>query len=188
MDEAEPARKEPFLGRVRLILRLLSRADESLSSAIQFAANLHKHHKVSLTVAYTRAVAEFRSLRAEHDIASSFARMEAEAYGMVFPSEVDRTFEKEDVAYKAPERKRALDEGALLARKRWRAILNIDSGMGNTWSKGHEYAKRQEQGERPKHMFTAESLPSSSIPEDAKVPTGNSQNATASADFLRILH
>ena len=155
----------------------------SLSSAVQFAANLHKHHKVSLAVAYTRAVAEFRSLCAEHDIASSFARMEAEAYGMVFPSEVDRTFEKEDMIYKAPERKRALDESALLARKRWRAILNIDSGMGNTWSRGHEYAKLQEQGEQPKHIFIDES--SSPISEDAKTPVGN---PTASPDFLRLLH
>ncbi|KAL4069772.1 mitochondrial ribosomal protein S25-domain-containing protein [Scleroderma yunnanense] len=154
--------------------------------AIQFAVNLHKHHKVSLAVAYTRAVAEFRALRAEHDIASSFARMEAEAYGMVFPSEIDRTFEKEDMVYKAPERKRALDEGALLARKRWRAVLNIDSGMGNTWSRGREYAKLQEQGVHPKHTFVEESLQSPAVSEETAA--SDSQKSSASPDFLRILH
>ncbi|KAI6031579.1 hypothetical protein BKA83DRAFT_393446 [Pisolithus microcarpus] len=117
---------------------------------------------ISLTVAYTRAVAEFRALRAEHDIASSFSRLEAEAYGATFPSEVDRTFQKEDMVYKAPERKRALDEGALLARKRWRAILSIDSGMGNTWSKGHEYARLQDQGQEIAGTYQADSQSASS--------------------------
>ncbi|KAI6047799.1 mitochondrial ribosomal protein S25-domain-containing protein [Pisolithus marmoratus] len=149
----------------------------SPEDAVRFAVNLHKHHKVSLTVAYTRAVAEFRALRAEHDIASSFSRMEAEAYGTVFPRRI--------LVYKAPERKRALDEGALLARKRWRAILNIDSGMGNTWSRGHEYAKLQGQGIRPRHTYLDElSRPPSAQQEIAAPATGS---PSASPDFLRIL-
>lgn len=130
-----------------------------VSSAVLFAANLHKHHKASLTVAYTRAVAEFRTLRAEYDIANTFARMEAESYGTVFPSEVDRTFEKEDMVYKSSERKKALDESALRARKRWRAILNLDSGMGNTWSRGQEYVKRQNDGVRPSHLVDQQTQP-----------------------------
>ncbi|KAF8445759.1 mitochondrial ribosomal protein S25-domain-containing protein [Boletus edulis BED1] len=134
--------------------------------AVLFAANLHTHHKVSLTVAYTRAVAEFRTLRAEYDIANAFARMEAEAYGTVFPSEVDRTFEKEDKVYKSVERKKALDESALRARKRWRAILNLDSGMGNTWSRGQEYIRRQEDGVRPSHIVDDSIKPPSSPSEE----------------------
>ncbi|KAI6008355.1 mitochondrial ribosomal protein S25-domain-containing protein [Pisolithus orientalis] len=157
----------------------------SPEDAVRFAVNLHKHHKVSLTVAYTRAVAEFRALRAEHDIASSFSRMEAEAYGAVFPSEVDRTFQKEDMVYKAPERKRALDEGALLARKRWRAILSIDSGMGNTWSRGHEYAKLQDQGIRPRHTYLDKLSNPSSLQQEIASPATDSQSANP--DFLRIL-
>ncbi|KAI9461741.1 mitochondrial ribosomal protein S25-domain-containing protein [Boletus coccyginus] len=134
--------------------------------AVLFAANLHRHHKVSLTVAYTRAVAEFRTLRAEYDIANTFARMEAESYGTVFPSEVDRTFEKEDKVYKSVERKKALDESALRARKRWRAILNVDSGMGNTWSRGQDYTKHQKDGVRPSHLLDDPTrLPSSSSEE-----------------------
>ncbi|KAI6153757.1 mitochondrial ribosomal protein S25-domain-containing protein [Pisolithus tinctorius] len=157
----------------------------SAEDAVRFAVNLHKHHKVSLTVAYTRAVAEFRALRAEHDIASSFSRMEAEAYGAVFPSEVDRTFQKEDMVYKAPERKRALDEGALLARKRWRAILSIDSGMGNTWSRGHEYAKLQDQGIRPRHTYLDKLSNPSSLQQEIASPATDSRSANP--DFLRIL-
>ena len=135
-------------------------------SAVLFAANLHRHHKVSLTVAYTRAVAEFRTLRAEHDIANTFARMEAESYGTVFSSAVDRTFEKEDKVYKSVERKKALDESALRARKRWRAILNLDSGMGNTWSRGQEYVKRQKDGVRPSHLLDDSTKPPSSPSEE----------------------
>lgn len=136
-----------------------------ISSAVLFAANLHRHHKVSLTVAYTRAVTEFRALRAEYDIANAFARMEAESYGTVFPSEIDRTFEKEDKVYKSVERKKTLDESALRARKRWRAILNIDSGMGNTWSRGQEYIKRQKDGVRPSHL----------VDDQIKPPSGHSE-------------
>jgi len=134
-------------------MRLSQRGkNPTAEDAVLFAVNLHNHHKASLTVAYTRAVAEFRALRAEYDIANSFACMEAEAYGAVFQSEIDRTFAKEDKVYQAVERKKALDEGALLARKRWKAILDVDSGMGNTWSRGQEYAKLQEQGVRPTHL------------------------------------
>ncbi|KAI6007165.1 mitochondrial ribosomal protein S25-domain-containing protein [Pisolithus albus] len=157
----------------------------SPEDAVRFAVNLHKHHKVSLTVAYTRAVAEFRALRAEHDIASSFSRLEAEAYGATFPSEVDRTFQKEDMVYRAPERKRALDEGALLARKRWRAILNIDSGMGNTWSKGHEYARLQDQGVRPRHTYLDELSNSPSPQQEIAALATGSQSATS--ELLRML-
>ena len=121
---------------------------------------------MSLTIAYTRAVAEFRTLRAEYDIANAFACMEAESYGIVFPSEVDRTFEKEDKVYKSVERKKALDESALRARKRWRAILDLDSGMGNAWSRGQEYVKRQKDGVRPSHLVDNPIKPPSSPPEE----------------------
>ncbi|KAG6329379.1 hypothetical protein ID866_9709 [Astraeus odoratus] len=169
-------------------MRLSQRGkNPSPEDAVRFAVNLHKHHKASLTVAYTRAVAEFRALRAEHDVASSFARMEAEAYGMVFPSELDRTFEKEDIVYKAPERKRALDEGALLSRKRWRAILNIDSGMGSTWSRGQQYVKLQEEGVRPTHLFIDQSQQSSTSQDPAASKNTDSLTPPASPDFLQVL-
>ncbi|KIJ65014.1 hypothetical protein HYDPIDRAFT_167340 [Hydnomerulius pinastri MD-312] len=153
--------------------------------AVRFAVNLHKHHKVSLTVAYTRAVAEFRALRAEYDIANAFARMEAEAYGTVFPSEIDRTFEKEDKVYQAMERKKALDASALLARKRWKAILHVDSGMGNTWSRGQEYTKLQQQGVRPTH-FISDDAPAPPA-EDPSALNSQAEGIAASPDFMRIL-
>ncbi|KAF9244522.1 mitochondrial ribosomal protein S25-domain-containing protein [Melanogaster broomeanus] len=145
--------------------------------AVLFAVNLHNHHKVSLTVAYTRAVAEFRALRAEYDIANTFARMEAEAYGIVFSSAIDRTFEREDKVYQAAEHKKALDEGARLARKRWRAILGVDSGMGNTWSRGQEYAKLQEQGIRPTHLVVDD-------PATQSTPTDDIESG--SDEFMRL--
>ncbi|KIJ21937.1 hypothetical protein PAXINDRAFT_64468 [Paxillus involutus ATCC 200175] len=152
--------------------------------AVLFAVSLHRHHEVSLTVAYTRAVAEFRALRAEYDIANTFARMEAEAYGTVFPSEIDRTFEKEDKVYQAIERKKALDEGALLARKRWRAILNVDSGMGNTWSRGQEYAKLQKQGVRPTHLVADDQAKPA---EDELFGNSEAEIVAGTPDFLRVL-
>ena len=167
LDEVEPADQEPISGRVSNPFGSLRIPLIPICSAILFAANLHRHHKVSLTVAYTRAVAEFRALRAEYDIANAFARMEAESYGTVFPSEIDRTFEKEDKVYKSAERKKALDESALRARKRWRAILNIDSGMGNIWSRGQEYVRLQKDGVRPSHLVDDQvKSPSSPASED----------------------
>ncbi|KAF9229078.1 hypothetical protein BS17DRAFT_770991 [Gyrodon lividus] len=152
--------------------------------AVLFAVNLHRHHKVSLTVAYTRAIAEFRALRAEYDIASTFARMEAEAYGTMFPSEIDRTFKKEDEVYQAIERKKALDEGALLARKRWRAILNVDSGMGNIWSRGQEYANLQKQGVRPTHLVADDQT---RLSTPAKDELTEADIVAGTPDFLRVL-
>ncbi|KAG1757782.1 mitochondrial ribosomal protein S25-domain-containing protein [Suillus lakei] len=123
----------------------------SPEDAVHFAVNLHNHHKMALSIAYTRAVAEFRSLRAGHDFANTFARMEAEAYGTVFPSEIDRTFEKEDAVYQSADRKVELDRGALLARKRWKAILDVDSGMGD-FDRGQQYTRNWKQGIRPTYL------------------------------------
>ncbi|KAG8219651.1 mitochondrial ribosomal protein S25-domain-containing protein [Butyriboletus roseoflavus] len=162
----EPEHPNPTAEEYATLFSLFCAPLIPVSSAVLFAANLHRHHKLSLTVAYTRAVAEFRALRAEYDIANTFARMEAESYGTVYPSEIDRTFEKEDKVYKSAERKKALDESALRARKRWRAILNLDSGMGNTWSRGQEYIKRQKDGVRPSHLGDDQIKPRSSPSEE----------------------
>ncbi|KAH7885965.1 mitochondrial ribosomal protein S25-domain-containing protein [Phlebopus sp. FC_14] len=152
---------------------------------VQFAVNLHRYHNVSLTIAYTRAAAEFRALRAEHDVANSFACLEAEAYGTVFPSEIDRTFEKEDKVYQAVERKKLLDQSVLLARKRWKAILHVDSGMGNIWSRGQEYNRLQTMGVYPRHLyFEDHRKPSSS---EAEQEVSDQERMAASPEFLRML-
>lgn len=152
--------------------------------AVHFAVNLHNHHKMALSIAYTRAVAEFRSLRAGHDFANTFARMEAEAYGTVFPSEIDRTFEKEDAVYQSADRKVELDRGALLARKRWKAILDVDSGMGD-FDRGQQYTKNWKQGVRPTYLPADEMVATSEAGKP--VQAMEQDHIAASLKFAEIL-
>ncbi|KAH7930523.1 hypothetical protein BV22DRAFT_1054653 [Leucogyrophana mollusca] len=154
--------------------------------AVHFAVNLHRHHSMSLSVAYARAVAQFRSLRSEHDVATTFARMEAEAYGAVFDSEIDRTFEKEKKVYESEDRKVELDQGAMLARKRWKAILDVESGMGG-WDRGQQYTSLWKQGVRPTYAPVAES--SSSVETEALASTApaGARRVAAGPDFMGVL-
>ena len=74
-------------------------SDRTRRSAIRFAVNLHEHHNVPLTHAYASAVAQFRALRSEHQVASKVALLEAEHYGIEFgPSLTERMFEEEEKA------------------------------------------------------------------------------------------
>ena len=71
-------------------------------SAVKFTVNLHKFHEIPLSEAYARAVAQFRSLRGEHHIATTTAVMEAEAYGAVFaPTAIEQGFAKEQMHIEA---------------------------------------------------------------------------------------
>ncbi|KAG2350143.1 hypothetical protein BDR05DRAFT_954237 [Suillus weaverae] len=157
----------------------------SPEDAVHFAVNLHNHHKMALSIAYTRAVAEFRSLRAGHDFANTFARMEAEAYGVVFPSEIDRTFEKEDAVYQSADRKVELDRGALLARKRWKAILDVDSGMGD-FDRGQQYTRNWKQGIRPTYLPVDELAAASEAGKP--VQSMEQDRVAASPEFVKILN
>ncbi|OJA16124.1 hypothetical protein AZE42_00032 [Rhizopogon vesiculosus] len=154
----------------------------SPEDAVCFVVNLHKSHKIALSIAYTRAVAEYRSLRAGHDFANTFARLEAEAYGTVFPSEIDRTFEKEDAVYQSADRKVELDRGALLARKRWKAILDVDSGMGE-FDKGQQYTRLWKQGIRPTYVPADEPVSASEA-----VQSMEQESAAPSPEFIKILN
>ena len=59
-------------------------------SAVRYMVNLHEHHDMDLSSAYASAIAEFRSLGAELQVARSVALAEAEHLGMEFgPSQVD---------------------------------------------------------------------------------------------------
>jgi len=149
---------------------------------VRFAVTLHKYHKMALSIAYTRAVAEYRSLRAGHDFANTFARLEAEAYGTVFPSEIDRTFEKEDAVYRSADRKVELDRGALLARKRWKAILDVDSGMGE-FDRGQQYSRLWKQGVRPTYIPADE--PVSALEAGISV---EQEHVAPSSDFAKALN
>ncbi|TFK30834.1 hypothetical protein FA15DRAFT_630157 [Coprinopsis marcescibilis] len=117
--------------------------------AIKFAVNLYQTHHISLSEAYARAVAQFRALRSEHHVSTVFAVMEAEALGASFkPSEIERTFREEEQALKSWEKEEERDEGALAARKRWKAIVEKRSGV-NQWTKGEEYVRLWKSGVRP---------------------------------------
>lgn len=130
-------------------------------SAVQFALNLYQHHEFPLSEAYARAVAQFRSLRSERHVATTFAVMEAEELGAVFlPSEIEHSFEKEKRGLATWERQEEMDEGALTARKRWKAIVEKHNGIGQ-WTKGREYVRLWREGVKPNYSpVLAEPSPS----------------------------
>jgi small subunit ribosomal protein S23 len=149
VDQASAKRQESFFRRVRVVLIFPFRYLTSIYSAIRFTVNLYEHHNVSLTQAYAHAVAQFRSLRSEHQIATTFAALEAEAHGSAFgPSEISRGFVQETKSIPSWERRAELDEGAMAARKRWKAIVERKHSLGE-WSKGQEYVRLWKEGVRP---------------------------------------
>lgn len=112
--------------------------------------NLHKYHEMPLSKAYATAVAQFRSLRAEHHIATQTAVMEAEAYGAKFSStHIEKNFAKEQKAIDAWTKKDEMDAGAIAARKRWRAIIERQGRVGSEWTKGQQYVRLWQEGVRP---------------------------------------
>ena len=121
-----------------------------IPSAIKFAVNLHKYHDIPLSKAYAQAVAQFRSLRSEHQIATKTAALEAEAYGAIFaPTEIERGFAKEQDALENWSSKAELDAGAIAARKRWKAIVERTGAVGSGWTKGQDYVRLWKEGVRP---------------------------------------
>jgi small subunit ribosomal protein S23 len=71
--------------------------------------------------------------------------------GAQFPkSEIARGVEKELGNLSTWQRQAELDEGALAARKRWRAIVQDHTGS-REWSKGQEYVRLWKEGVRPSY-------------------------------------
>lgn len=121
---------------------------DSDRSAIQFTLNLKQTYNVPLSQAYAQAIAQFRALRSEHHIATTFAVLEAEHLGAVFVrGEIEHAFEKEKRALATWERLDDIDEGSLAARKRWKMIAEKHVGESQ-WSKGVEYVKMWQAGNR----------------------------------------
>ncbi|GJN92073.1 hypothetical protein Rhopal_005101-T1 [Rhodotorula paludigena] len=75
----------------------------SAEDCISFIANLVEAHGVPLATAYPHGVAQFRTLRAEHDTATRSAHLEAQSFGARFFGEIERSTDVED---------RVLDEWA----------------------------------------------------------------------------
>ncbi|KAG6899775.1 hypothetical protein C0993_006961 [Termitomyces sp. T159_Od127] len=140
---------------------------------VLFTRNLYECHGKTLSEAYETAVAQFRALRAEHAIATKFATMEAEYLGAIFSKgEIEHAFEKEKRNLATFERQEEFDEGAIAARKRWKAVVEKTEGVKD-WSKGHEYVRLWKEGIRPSYapLLTKpveEDLP----PELTKDPMG----------------
>ncbi|TEB38931.1 hypothetical protein FA13DRAFT_418979 [Coprinellus micaceus] len=143
IEDAHPIQKEAWT-------RLRQRGrNPSSEDAVQFALNLYQYHGLPLSEAYARSIAQFRALRSEHHVASTFAVMEAQALGATFlSSEIDRSFEKEKAALESWQQKEERDEGALAARKRWKAIVEKRQGV-DQWTKGEQYVRLWKEGIRP---------------------------------------
>jgi small subunit ribosomal protein S23 len=106
---------------------------------------------MSLSHAYSKAVAQFRSLRSEHHVATKFAVMEAEYLGAVFgQGEIAHSFEKEKRGLASFERREEMDEGAMAARKRWKAVFEKQNGV-RQWTAGQEYIRLWKEGVRPNY-------------------------------------
>lgn len=107
---------------------------------------------MNLSEAYGKAVAQFRALRAEHHVATTFAVMEATALGSTFgPTNIEQSHEVFKKSISTWERQAELDEGALAARKRWKAIIDRNHGA-NQWTKGEEYVRLWRENIRPNFM------------------------------------
>ena len=129
-----------FASEIRALMHV------SCGSAIKYAVNLHEAHDIPLTEAYKTAVAQFRALRSEHDVAKTVALMEAEATGLEFgPSVVEKNYMAEEKALQSWGRKDEQDAAAQAARKRWRAVIEKEG----VWTRGEEYTRLWQEGIRP---------------------------------------
>jgi len=170
--------EHPIVGKAWTRLRQRGR-NPSPEDAIRYAVNLYHHHDIPLTEAYTRAISQFRSLRAERYIASNFAAAEAEAFGARFgPGEIEHSFEKEKKYLETWERKAELDSGALVARKRWKAIVDRRSGV-EQWTQGKEYQRLWKDGVRPSYLLSTQ-------PVVAQEVLSSAEAISRSADFLAV--
>jgi small subunit ribosomal protein S23 len=101
-----------------------------------------------LSEAYATAVAQYRSLRSEHRVATAVAVLEAEAMGAQFgPTEIERGFELEAAALKSWEGGEGRGATAAGAGKQWSA--EAPSEFPGTWTRGQEYVARWKEGVTP---------------------------------------
>lgn len=104
--------------------------------------------------------------------------MEAEHLGAVFSrGEIEHAFEKEKRGLVSFERREELDEGAIAARKRWKAIVE-KHGASEQWTKGEEYVRLWKEGVRPSYA------PVLTQPVVSEVPSP--EDIAKSPDFMQI--
>jgi small subunit ribosomal protein S23 len=93
--------------------------------------------------------------------------MEAEHLGAVFGrGEIEHSFEKEKRGLASFERREELDEGAMAARKRWKAIVEKQHGV-RQWTEGQEYVRLWKEGVRPNYApILTQPVAAESTPEE----------------------
>lgn len=70
-----------------------------------------------------------------------------------------------------------MDEGAMAARKRWKAIIER-SGGNEAWSRGEEYVRLWKEGARPTY--------SAALTEPAQDRQPTAEEVAQSADFMQV--
>jgi len=179
VEHAVIADSHPVRGEVWTRLRQRGR-NPSPEDAIQFAVNLYQYHSHPLTEAYSKAVAQFRALRSEHHIATTFAVLEAENLGAVFsPGEIAHAHEKEKRQLATWARREELDEGDIVARKRWKAIVEKQGGGVEEWTKGKEYVRLWKEGVRPTY--------SAALTEPVVPQTPSAGEITKNVDYMQVV-
>jgi small subunit ribosomal protein S23 len=152
-------------------------------SAIRFAVNLQQYcrkpiseadsipESYTISEAYFSAIAQFRALRSEQHIATTFAAIEAEAFGIAFEeTEVEKVFSKHiKELEKWGDEEELDDESANAAKKRWRGIVerNVEQSK---WTKGEQYVKLW------KDSATAEYAPMLTQPIPQHISTDTVEN------------
>lgn len=103
--------------------------------------------------------------------------MEAEALGAVFShGEIAHAFEKEKKGLATWARREELDEGAMAARKRWKAVVEKREGA-DQWTKGQEYVRLWKAGVRPTY---------SAAMTEPIVPVVTAEQIAKSADYMQM--
>ncbi len=154
-------------------------------SAVRYAVNLYEEHEVPLNDAYSSAVAQFRSLRSEHDIASTVALLEAESLGIEFgATAVEKNFKKEEIALDTWKDRPELDASERAARKRWQTITDRETGE---WTRGQTYTRLWQEGVRPTYMSVLEepTVPVDPLPSSAPAD-GAGQQKRNTLDFMGL--
>ena len=189
MDKATAERAESLPRGVRNVLYCLPfcrvLTARNYHSAIRYAVNLYEHHEMDLSSAYSTAVAQFRSLRSELQVARAVALTEAEQLGMEFgPSQVEITFAKEEKAFETFRQGDAQDQAAETERKRWKAVVERE-GPPELWTRGQEYTRLWKEGVRP--VYAPVFVEPEIKPEGLEQPEQTPQQFAASSDFMGVL-
>ncbi|KIY61199.1 hypothetical protein CYLTODRAFT_405681 [Cylindrobasidium torrendii FP15055 ss-10] len=123
--------------------------------AIRYAVSLHQHHSIPLSHAYSRAVSQFRALRAEHQVARRIAAFENESYGYSYSMneiKLGHLKEVQNIEYWSGEGRDEQEEA--LSLKRWRSIAgNYVRGPPREWTQGKAYVEAWKDRKEPLHYL-----------------------------------